>query len=212
MQAVSLNGRDYFHPSIGNMPADPLQPREGKCRRKEGEKSLSRRDRSPCPRLTPPSLLWGVSIRSLPNSGISWVNVPSSFASSAGAASSPAAAAPPAPPAGAAAAPPPEPTFRRRSLTSLPSRACSLIRNCVQCLSVFERAHLGEKGCPDGLDFLDLCGLDERLELVGLVKSVTVLASAPQNSYSDIDTVIGEDESGVGGGKLGGRHCDVRGS
>jgi hypothetical protein len=53
-------------------------------------------------------------------------------------------------------------------------------------------AHLGEKGSPDGLDVLDLCGSDERLELVG----------------SDLDTVISEDESGVGGGELGGRHCD----
>jgi hypothetical protein len=30
------------------------------------------------------------------------------------------------------------------------------------------RAHLGEESCPDGLDLLDLCGLDQRLELVGL--------------------------------------------
>jgi hypothetical protein len=28
-------------------------------------------------------------------------------------------------------------------------------------------------------------------------------------SYGDVDTVIGEDESGVGGCELGGRHCDV---
>jgi hypothetical protein len=72
-------------------------------------------------------------------------------------------------------------------------------------------AHLGEQGRPDGLDLLDLCGLDERLELVGLFK----LAMVPQlqlhlgKSYSDVDTVIGEDESGVGGCELGGRHCDV---
>ena len=136
------------------------------------------------------------------------VNVPSSFSASAGASSPPAAAAPPAPPAGAAAAPPPEPTFRRRSLTSLPSRACSRIRNCVRCPSEFERAHLGEKGGPDGLDLLDLCGLDQGLELVGLVRSVTVSATAPRRPYSDVDTVIGEDESGVGGCELGGRHCD----
>jgi hypothetical protein len=31
---------------------------------------------------------------------------------------------------------------------------------------------------------------------------------APRKSYSDVDTVISEDESGVGGGELGGRHCD----
>jgi hypothetical protein len=37
-------------------------------------------------------------------------------------------------------------------------------------------AHLGEQGGPDGLDLLDLCGLDEGLELVGLFK----LAMVPQ--------------------------------
>jgi hypothetical protein len=31
---------------------------------------------------------------------------------------------------------------------------------------------------------------------------------APRESYSDVDTVISEDESGVRGGELGGRHCD----
>jgi hypothetical protein len=37
---------------------------------------------------------------------------------------------------------------------------------------------------------------------------VFAIAMAPRESYSDVDTVIGEDESGVGGCKLGGRHCD----
>lgn len=32
--------------------------------------------------------------------------------------------------------------------------------------------------------------------------------AAPRGSYSDLDTVIREDESGVGRGELGGRHCD----
>lgn len=30
----------------------------------------------------------------------------------------------------------------------------------------------------------------------------------PEIAYSDIDTVIGQDESGVRGGELGGRHYD----
>jgi hypothetical protein len=34
------------------------------------------------------------------------------------------------------------------------------------------------------------------------------LRMAPRESYSDVDTVISEDESGVRGGELGGRHCD----
>jgi hypothetical protein len=38
---------------------------------------------------------------------------------------------------------------------------------------------------------------------------VTMLATACGDSYGDIDTVIREDESGVGGCELGGRHCDV---
>ena len=105
------------------------------------------------------------------------VDVPSSFFSSAAGsapAASPAAGA--APPA-AGAAPPPEPTFRSRSLTSLPSRAYSHI-NSVFCSSVSVYAHLGEQSCPDGLDLLDLCGLDDRLELVGLFKLAIVSAIA----------------------------------
>lgn len=94
----------------------------------EGDKALSRRDRNPCPRLTLPSLvIANVSVPS-PFRKISYiwisVNIPSSFSSSF--ASSAAGAAPPAaapPAAGAAAAPPPDPTFKSRSLTSLPSSA-----------------------------------------------------------------------------------------
>jgi hypothetical protein len=72
------------------------------------------------------------------------------------------------------------------------------------------RSNLGEKGCPDGLDLLELCGLDEGLELVGLSKLAIVRGIfAGRASYSDVDTVIGEDEGGVGSCKLGGRHCDV---
>ena len=86
--------------------------------------ALSRRDRSPCRRRTPPSLLDDIvsdRVLVLVLSSMRF-DLPSSAFSSAGAsaeAAAPPAAAPPA--AGAAA--PPEPTFRRRSLTSLPSRA-----------------------------------------------------------------------------------------
>ena len=85
--------------------------------------TLSRRDRSPCRRRTPPSLLIDlVSDRVLLAIGSMRYDLPSSaFSSAAGASAEPEAAA--APPAAGAAAPPPEPTFRRRSLTSLPSRA-----------------------------------------------------------------------------------------
>jgi hypothetical protein len=76
---------------------------------------------------------------------------------------------------------------------------------------IVSRAHLGEESCPDGLDVLDLCGLDQRLELVGLVKLAFFPAIAHKNSYGDVDTVIGEDESGVGGCELGSRHGDVVG-
>jgi hypothetical protein len=154
-------------------------PRKGKRAKGKGKKALSRRDRSPCPRLTPPSLC-GVLV--LSPEKCEWrVDVPSSFfSSSAGAASPPDAAAPPAPPAaGAAAAPPPEPTFRSRSLTSLPSRACRVSETASRVISL-GRAHLGEESCPDGLDLVNLCGLDERLELVGLAQLATMPTPAPR--------------------------------
>jgi hypothetical protein len=137
--------------------------------RKKRKNALSRRDRSPCRRLTPPSLC-AVSICPLPEYSC-WGTIPSSFFSSAaGASSPPVAAPPPAPPVvGAAAAPPPEPTFRSRSLTSLPSRAYPASEMC-RASHIVQRAHLGEERCPDGLDVLNLGGLDQRLELVGLVK------------------------------------------
>src|SRR5438309_212937 len=90
-------------------------------RQMKGELS-SRRDRSPCPRLTLPFLMEHEY-----KSHVIWDAIlPSSFFSSSLAAGSSAAAAPPpeAPPAaGAAAAPPPDPTFSKRSFTSLPSSA-----------------------------------------------------------------------------------------
>ena len=48
----------------------------------------------------------------------------------------------------------------------------------VRNSSVFVYAHLGEQGRPDGLDLLDLCGLDEGLKLVGLFKLANVSAIA----------------------------------
>ena len=92
------------------------------CSRNNGP--LSRRDRSPCPRPTPPSLCPNVS-RPFPlRTESDDMHLPSSFSSSlaASAGASPPAAAPPAA-AGAAAAPPPEPTLSSSSLTSLPSSA-----------------------------------------------------------------------------------------
>ena len=59
------------------------------------------------------------------DNGVFLPSFSSALASSAGAASAAPPAAGAAPPA-AGAAPEPEPTFRRRSLTSLPSRACRL--------------------------------------------------------------------------------------
>jgi hypothetical protein len=105
--------------------ADPFWTlRERQMWKKKRKKALSRRDRSPCHRPTPPSLC-DKSVRN-DLCLLIWCNVPSSFSSSAGASALP-AAAPPAPPeAAAGAAPPPEPTFRSRSLTSLPSRACQI--------------------------------------------------------------------------------------
>ena len=43
---------------------------------------------------------------------------------------------------------------------------------------MFVYAHLGEQGRPDGLNLLDLCGLDEGLKLVGLFKLANVSAIA----------------------------------
>lgn len=98
-------------------------------------------------------------------------------------------------------------------MTSLPSRACPLYQKLAFLFSFFYSiaiAHLGEKGCPDGLNLLDLCGLDQGLELVGLGELAHCAHSHVPGgkSYSDVDTVIGEDEGCVGGGELGDRHCD----
>lgn len=86
--------------------------------------TLSRRDRSPCRRRTPPSLLRKIVSECALVMAVELHvrrNLPSSFFSAGASSAAPAAGA--APPAAGAAAPPPEPTFRRSSLTSLPSRA-----------------------------------------------------------------------------------------
>lgn len=79
-------------------------------------------------------------------------------------------------------------------------------------------SYLGEKGGPDWLDVLDLGGSDQSLELLGLCNCqfIFLLQRALSQSassivgvaYSDIDTIIGEDQSGVGGGELGVRHFE----
>jgi len=59
-----------------------------------------------------------------------------------------------------------------------------------QLLDILALEGLGEERSPDGLNVGDLGSGDERLELVG----------------GDLDTVIREDEGGVGGSELGGGH------
>lgn len=154
---------------------------------------LSRKDRNPCPRLTLPLLeqkktlvsriFQIIASRDIFVHSSRKLYIPSSFFSSAAGVASVGAAppAPPAPaPAPAGAAAPAEPTFVRRSLTSLPSRAFqnrnesafSLFRvsNIVPCVGIpyWGYWYLGEKGGPDGLDILDVGSLQDALELVGL--------------------------------------------
>jgi len=78
--------------------------------------------------------------------------------------------------------------------------------------------YLGEKSAPDWLDIRDLGGGDESLELLGLYRAEKSVyqflpdlqrVGSRSNTYGDLDTVIGQDEGGVGGSELGGRHCDV---
>jgi hypothetical protein len=64
-------------------------------------------------------------------------------------------------------------------------------------LNVLDFAHLGEESCPYRLDFLYLCGGDERLKLIGLPQLVFPLSCGRAFLYSDVDTVIGEDEGSV---------------
>jgi hypothetical protein len=70
-------------------------------------------------------------------------------------------------------------------------------------------AHLGEQCCPYGLDIFDLGGLDEGLELVGLGELALIAQWRRGGPYGNVDTVIREDEGGVGGGKFGVGHFDV---
>lgn len=46
-------------------------------------------------------------------------------------------------------------------------------------------AHLGEQGCPDGLNLLDLCGLDQGLELVGLRRLAIALSLFASCAFRD---------------------------
>ena len=151
---------------------------------------FSRRDRSPCPRLTLPSLR--KILETTYGRGCNII-VPSSFSSSlaAGASAAPPAAAAAPPAAGAAAAPPPEPTFRSISFTSLPSSACRL--STYARLNSFDSTDFSEEGGPDGLDFLDAGGFDEGGQFVG----------------GNLDTIVGEDQGRVGIGELSARHFRV---
>jgi hypothetical protein len=98
-------------------------------------------------------------------------------------------------------------------------------------LEVLAIEGLGEECAPDGLDIRDLGGSDEGLELVRLqgkrllvrvLVRVCILcafanaaigfrsfAIVEELTYGDLNTVIGEDEGGVGSGELRVRHREV---
>ena len=67
---------------------------------------------------------------------------------------------------------------------------------------------LGEESSPDGFDVWYTSSLDQRVELVGLRLSALFGRLEGSGAYCDINTVIGQDESGVRGGELSGRHFD----
>ena len=58
-------------------------------------------------------------------------------------------------------------------LDILALKSLSSVRNYSPCRPSIANAHLGEQGGPDGLNVLDLCGLDQALELVGLRELAT---------------------------------------
>lgn len=98
---------------------------------------------------------------------------------------------------------------RRRS----GARATANVHEHVLDILALER--LGEEGGPDGLDVRDLGGRDERLKLVGLQGEAISISKSPivhpfgsVGAYGDLDTIISQDEGGVGSCELGGRHCD----
>lgn len=93
---------------------------------------------------------------------------------------------------------------------------------------MFSDSYLGEDGGPDGLN-LDVGGLDQSLELVGLrvgraqwsanhVEAQNARCDAGRRkrqivggggkTYSDINAIVGEDQRRVGRSELGSRHCD----
>lgn len=92
----------------------------------------------------------------------------------------------------------------------------------------FWSSYLGEQRGPDGLDFV-AGSLDDGLQLVGLLRW-SLSASLPTSrwnatgsrkwwwvgsgaglfSYGDLNTLISEDEGGVGRCQLSGRHCECR--
>lgn len=96
-----------------------------------------------------------------------------------------------------------------------------LVRESV-VVGYCDRSYLGEQGSPDGLNILDLRGLDEGLELVGLVNIMSLAnclwfcksRGLPRDvveaagTHSDLNAFIGEDERRVGRSKFGVRHCD----
>ena len=133
-----------------------------------------------------------------------------------------AAAAAPAPPAAGAAAaaalPPPDPTFINRSFTSLPSRACSsnMSEFVVQYpLSFRRRCTLAKREHQMGSTSGTLAAVMRVWSLSDCTEKRNQLLSGQfrrvaqlDRTYGDLNTVIGQDEGGVGSCELGGRHCE----
>jgi hypothetical protein len=83
-----------------------------------------------------------------------------------------------------------------------------------QVLDILALESLGEELAPDRLDVGDFGSIDEGFELVGLgvanvLVSLRLIKVWSVYAYSDFDTVIGEDEGGVGGSKFWSGHFDV---
>lgn len=88
---------------------------------------------------------------------------------------------------------------------------------CLASASI-RGAHLGEERCPDGLDLLDLCGLDERLQLVGLAQTVSDYArncdrgvrtvmSTPSSARMRAAYEVASSEVDIVCGRVGVREC-----
>lgn len=111
----------------------------------------------------------------------------------------------------------PIPWISSRGVLAL--RTFAVVVGCANPSSVVFESYLGEQRGPDGLD-VDATSLDQGLELVGLSQKTKMSAESPVGavcdsmshvrvcSYGDLNTIIGEDEGGVGRCQLSGRHFE----